>query len=128
MDFPPNINNLSLVEAVKALILIWTNGTGTVPSGGDSAGVPVDRSGTIATGGQAQTVANVNANRRWLLFQNVSDTDMWVNFSAAAVAGQSSILLKANGGSYENPPQFCPTGLVSVMCATTGKAFVIKEG
>lgn len=92
-----------------------------------NTGVPVDRSGTITSGGAAQTAAAANTTRSYLLIQNVSDTDMWVNFGVTAVANQPSILIVA-GGSYENPPHWCPTGLISVIGATTGKAFTIKEG
>lgn len=87
---------------------------------------PADRSGTLTAGGTAQDIVAANKNRQWLLFQNVSNEDMWLNFGAVAVAGQPSIKIVA-GGSYENPPHFCPTGRISVIGATTGKAFTCKE-
>lgn len=86
-----------------------------------------NRSGTITTGGTAQTLAAYFENRRLFFFQNPSDTGMWLSFDATAVADQPSILIPANGGYYENPPHFCPTGPVSVMCASTGKSFTCKE-
>jgi len=92
-----------------------------------NTGVAVSKSGSITSGGAAQTAAAANPSRSYLLIQNVSDTDMWVDFGATAVADQPSIKIVA-GGSYENPPHWCPTGLISVIGATTGKTFTIKEG
>lgn len=86
-----------------------------------------DRSGSVATGGTAQQVAAANPGRRYLLIQNVSDTAMWVNFGAVAVATQPSFLIAASGGSLVFEGSFVPTGLVSVFGATTGKAYTIKE-
>lgn len=85
----------------------------------------VDRSGTITTGGTSQVACVANNNRAYLLFQNHSDTDMWLNFGTAAVADQPSIKIFANGGVYE--PLVAPTGTVNVICATTGKKFTCKE-
>lgn len=94
----------------------------TAPQGGSTT----DRSGTITAGGTAQQAAAANTSRRWLFFQNVSDEVMWIDFGAEAVADQPSIKVAA-GSAYENPPHFCPTGAVSVIGATTGKAFTCKE-
>lgn len=84
-----------------------------------------DRSGTITTGATSQQVAAANTARRYLVFQNHSDTDMWVNFGVAAVATQPSIKLVANGGAYE--PLVPPIGTVNVICASSGKAYTCKE-
>lgn len=85
-----------------------------------------DRSGTITTGASAQEAAPENLNRRLLFVQNVSDTNLWVNVGAAAVANQPSILLVPNA-MLQWGPDVVPTGAVSVIGATTGKAFVCKE-
>lgn len=89
-------------------------------------GTPTDGSGTITLGGTAQQVFAANVNRRYFVFQNNSDIDYWINWGVAAVASQPSIQIVA-GGSYENPPHFCPTGTISVIGATTGKPFTAKE-
>ena len=84
-----------------------------------------DRSGTITAGGAAQwAVPSSNLSRRYFVFQNHSDTDMWINENIAAVATQPSIKVAA-GGYYE--PLVPPVGKISVFCATTGKAFTCKE-
>lgn len=84
-----------------------------------------DRSGTIVAGATSQAVAAANAARTYLLFQNHSDTDMWLNFGVAAVATQPSILIPANGGFYE--PLVPSNQTVNVICATIAKAYTCKE-
>ena len=106
---------------IEALRQIATNTTGG--SGGDT-----DRSGTIAAGGTAQQAMAANSVRKHFFFQNLSDTDMWVRWTGTASAGAGSVLVKAGGGSYENPPNFCPTGAISIFCVTTGKAYTTTEG
>lgn len=88
---------------------------------------PTDGSGTITTGGTSQTVFAANPNRRYFEFQNISDTDMYVNFGAAAVADSNSFKIAA-GGAYVNPSNYCPTTSITVICATTGKKFITKQG
>jgi hypothetical protein len=94
-----------------------------------------DASGSITTGGQAQTALAANPNRTYLLIQNLSDIAMWLNFGTAAVADQPSICLKAcavagdgSGGAIVFEGSFVPTDSVSLYGATTGKKFVCKEG
>jgi hypothetical protein len=90
------------------------------------AGLFVDLSGSIATGGTAQTVvAQEIASRRYLFFQNISVGDLWLNFDAVAVLDQPSIRVPA-GASIEWA-HFIPQGAVSVLGATTGQKFVCKE-
>lgn len=88
--------------------------------------VLVDRSGSIAVGGTAQTLAAVNANRKYLLIQNNSDTNMWINFTITAVVGQPSILLIPNA-SFVMETRIISTELVSIICASSGKTFTAKE-
>lgn len=86
----------------------------------------IDRSGTITSGGTAQTIAAADSTRIGFLIQNVSDTDMYVNFGAVAVAGGTSLKL-VSGAGYETPSTLAEKGAVSVIGATTGKAFTAKE-
>lgn len=87
-----------------------------------------DRSGTITSGGTAQQVAAAKGDRHYLMVENVHvSEDLWFNVGAVAVAGQPSIRL-VGGAVYESPAHFCPSGLVSVIAATTGHGFSIKEG
>jgi hypothetical protein len=84
-----------------------------------------NKSGTITTGGTSQVVWTAQDQPRYYcLFQNVSDTDMTIEFKKPAVAG-TGILIKA-GVSWEPPAGIMFEGPMSVICATTGKAFVAK--
>ena len=90
-------------------------------------GALTDASGTITLGGTAQTALALNANRKYLLIQNLSATEsLWVNFDGtAAVAGQPSIQLVGNGVFvWENV--YIPTGAVSVLAATTSHPWTLK--
>jgi hypothetical protein len=85
-----------------------------------------DKSGSCTTGATAQDIAAADGGRRYFYFQNLSDTDMWLNFGVTAVADQPSIKMVA---SVLTPLVFdvaVPTGRVSMLCATTGKKFTCK--
>jgi len=86
-----------------------------------------DRSGSITTGGTAQTVAAANWQRTYFFFMNLSDTDMSLDFGASATA-DTALLLVSKGSVEFVAPGFVPGGLVSVLCASTGKKFACKEG
>jgi len=85
-----------------------------------------DRSGTITTGGVAQQLAASNGSRTYLLVQNNSTADLWVNFTSTAVANEPSVKIPA-GAIFTSDPQFVSTEAVSVFGATTGQAFTAKE-
>ena len=85
-----------------------------------------DRSGSIATGATAQQLAAANGTREYLLIQNVSAEDIWINFGITAVADQPSIKIAA-GQSREWTVLGVPTASVSIIAATTGSKFVAKE-
>ncbi len=88
-----------------------------------------DRSGTITSGGTAQQLAAANGGRQYLLIQNNSSADLWVNFGTTAVVGQPSIKI-ASGGAIEYSAHgtgVVPTALVSIIGGTTSQAFTAKE-
>lgn len=92
-----------------------------------AAGLFTDRSGTITAGGTAQTLASANTSRKYLLIQNVSAGDLWINFTTAAIAGQPSFKL-ASGDSFVQEGTFVSTEAISIFGATSGQAFSAKEG
>lgn len=93
-----------------------------------AAGAVTDGSGTITNGGTAQQVFAANAARRYLLIQNQSTGDLWVNYKgSAAVESQPSVLLAPNG-SLSFDDSFVPNAAVSLIGATTGQAFVAEQG
>lgn len=86
-----------------------------------------DYSGVITTPDTSQAVIPANANRRYLLFQNVSDTDMWINFGNPAVQSFGSVLLRTPGGSYAAEGDHVPKEVITVICAAAGRGFTAKE-
>jgi len=98
-------------------------------------GTLTDRSGSITTGGTAQTLAAANTNRRYLLIQNplsaatqgiATAESLFINFTTAAVMGSPSIEL-APGDIFVMEGLAVSTELVSVIAATTGHKWVAKE-
>lgn len=82
-------------------------------------------SGSITEGGTAQDVYSAaQAPKNSFEFQNVSDTAMTLEWGKNAVV-DTGILVPA-GLAYYMPPGVIYTGRLSVLCATTGKAFVCK--
>lgn len=88
-----------------------------------------NRSSTITAGGTSQELMAANASRKYFLFVNVSDIDMWIRPGAvAAAASQPSILVRANGGSHCMEASFVSTEAWQVFGATTGKGYASYEG
>lgn len=112
---------------MKTRILIFFLALAFFPLKGVCQDSPTDGSTTITAGGTSQVVFAANSNRRYFEFQNISDTDMYINFGAAAVADSNSFKIAAGGG-YVNASNYCPKGSITVICATTGKKFVSKQG
>lgn len=118
---------------VGQVAVVVTNPDGTNIASG-TGGAPVtqaavtNRSGTITAGGTAQQLAAVLVTRRYLFIQNIDPgEDLWFNFTTTAVVGQPSIKLSP-GAAFVMEGSFVSTELVSVIAATTGHAFVAKEG
>lgn len=86
-----------------------------------------NRSSSITTGGTSQELAAANTTRRYLLIQNISSENLWVNFGTTAVADQPSIRL-SSGGDLVFEGTFVPTQAVNIVGATTGSKYVAKEG
>lgn len=86
-----------------------------------------DRSGTLAAGATAQQLAPESANRRYLLVQNLSTGDLWINFGVDAVQNQPSIKILPDG-VFAMEGAFVSGDAVSIIGATLGQAFTAKEG
>ena len=88
-----------------------------------------DSSGTITTGGTAQTVFASNASRNYLLIVNNSSTDiLWISFTTTAVQGRPSIPIYPAGGSFLMSTTYISTEAVSIIGATTGDSYTAKQG
>jgi hypothetical protein len=85
----------------------------------------VDKSGTITAGGTAQTLSAAKS-RKYLFIQNLSVSNLYINFTSAASASVGSVVI-IPGGSFVQEGSFVSSELVSVFGATTGQAFTAKE-
>jgi hypothetical protein len=101
--------------------------SGTVTALPQTGNVTEASTKTITTGGTDQQVFAANASRKFLLVQNVSDTDMnlGIGYNPTASTG---IFLGKNGSGIVFESGFIPTQEIRILCATTGKAFVALEG
>jgi hypothetical protein len=101
---------------------------------GISGGTPLPvrpRNGAITvTTGTTSSSANTsaqalasNTSRQYLLIQNISDTDMYFNFGAAATT--SNLLVAKNGSGIVFESGFVPTDAVNVICSGASKPFYI---
>lgn len=109
----------------------YLNVNATVSAGGSttiiaSAGAVTDGSGTITSGGTSQQIFAANATRQYLIVQNLSSGNLYVNLGAAATTGSGSILLLPNS-SFLMEDQFVSNQTVNIIGATTGQAFTAKQ-
>lgn len=93
-----------------------------------SVGALTDKSGTCTLADTSYAVAAANATRKFLFFQNISDTDMWINFGVAAVKDSPSIKIGAGGEAYSLEGGFVSNQAVNVICGAGGKKWTAKEG
>jgi hypothetical protein len=85
--------------------------------------VASDGSGTLATGGSAQTLFGGIVPSNGFLVQNNSSAALWLSDVGIASAGGASIQIAANGGTFATPSGYKPAGAVSIFGATTGQAY-----
>ena len=93
-----------------------------------STGTIINRSGATVTasGFGLQSVMPANPSRTYLVFQNISDTTMLINFGETAGA-LDSITVAPNGSVTFNAG-WVPSQEVFLRCSTNSKNFVAKEG
>jgi hypothetical protein len=84
-----------------------------------------DYSGSIAVSETSQTVLEANPERRFFIFQNISDTDMYIGVGTEAVVGEGLLIAK-NGGSL-TCDNFTPIEEINVACLSSGKLFTAFE-
>lgn len=108
------------------------NGNACATPGGRQAAplavVTTDKSGTVATGGVAQTPIALNADRKVYCIQNPSATasgvaaeSLWIRVNGTAAANVGTEL--ANGTQACESGPTIDTAAVSVFAATTGHKF-----
>lgn len=115
-------------RCIPAIIILALMFVTFLPLTGRSGNVPTDGGGTITTGGTSQVIFAANESRRSFEFQNTSDTVMYLDFGQAATSTLTKSFTVAPGGFYAHVSNFPYTTSINVLCATTGKTFVAKQG
>lgn len=117
------------VDDIRADMANGVSVSGSVTGLSDKGSVSEASTQSITTGGTHQQVFASNASRKFLLIQNISDTDMYLgigfNPSNTTPAG---ILLAKGGSGVVFESNYIPTSEIRIVCATTGKRFVALEG
>jgi hypothetical protein len=93
---------------------------------GDSA---ADGSTSVTTGGTAQTLfGGVTPANGFGVYNPDPSNDLWISdTTTAAINGQGSIRVVANGGGYETPVGYKPAGAVSVIGSATGQKITARR-
>ena len=95
-------------------------------SAGVAPGNIFDRSGTVTTGGTAQTLMAAQPQRAGFWIQNNSAGDLWIRAGGTAAATQPSLRIPPNS-LYENPDACVPLDAISIFGATAAQAFTCRE-
>jgi hypothetical protein len=119
------VDHDDLAPDTEAVIACGISHTGAIDPIKIGSGPVLDKSGTIATGGTAQTVSAANAERRFFMLQNISDTDMYVGVGYTPEVGLGLLIAK-NGGTL-TCDSFVPIEEIKVICASPGKKFTAFE-
>jgi hypothetical protein len=89
-------------------------------------GEATNYTGTITQAGVSQKVADAKEERKYLIVQNTSDTDMFVGVGFTPTT-TSGILLPKNGGSLICD-LFVPNQQINIVCSASGKGYCALEG
>jgi len=100
--------------------------TNPIPTSKVTRGNLTDRNGSITQANVSQQIAPANPNRNYFVFQNVSDTDMSLDFGIPAIIGTSFLVIAK--ASFVMEDSFISTQAINVICASQGKAYASKEG
>ena len=79
--------------------------------------------GDTATANTSKEALASSSSRRYLLIQNISDTDMYFNFGATATT--DNMLITKNGGGIVFESGYVPTDAVNVICSGADKKYFI---
>jgi hypothetical protein len=88
---------------------------------------PVNRSGTITTGGTAQILMSANPIRRGFDIQNNSAGDLAINVTNGTASLTANSIIIPTGSLYESPLSGCTNYAISIIGATTGQVFFASE-
>ena len=131
-----------LVPEAGPKFVFQTTGTPIIPVGFCSMAMPCtvwntqnvfgaagnQGSGTITTGNTAQNLfGGIIPTNGYEICNPDLNNDLWISDSGAAVInGAGSIRVVVNGGSYDTPPAYKPSGPVSIIAAAAGTKFTAR--
>jgi hypothetical protein len=104
-----------------------TTGAAVTSLGGSSSGSATTKSGTVTTGGVAQSLAALNASRKRLVFQNISGGDFWISFVGTAAPDTAGSFRIQPGDGWDESGSQIITNAVSIYGATTGQPWSAME-
>lgn len=94
----------------------------------DGSGTPTNISGSIATGGTAQSLLAYEQRRQGFSVLNNSSGNLYINdVGGTAVTTPAASITIAPGALYESPHNQRPIYAVSIIGATTSQAFTARE-
>lgn len=126
-DASGNLVPLHAPAATNAGIAVPVGPANPLPVVNTAGGAATDGSGTLASGGSAQTMFGGLVPVNGFLVQNNSSAALWVSDVGAASSGGASIQIAANGGMFMTPSGYKPAGTVSLYGATTGQVFAARR-
>ena len=87
-----------------------------------------DGSGVIATGGIAQTLFGGAIPSTGFFVANLDPTnDLWIqDGGTAGVSSSGSLRIPPNGGLYETPATYRPSGAISIIGDVTGQKYTAR--
>ena len=107
-------------------VYYYSDGTSWTIKTFDVANSLHNHSSTIAAGNTAQLITAAATKRKWLFFQNLSDTDMYIGIGYVPTTSNGMFIAKSGGNiRFE---VYVPTDALYVLCASSSKAFVCLEG
>jgi hypothetical protein len=121
---------LPTVGNTQQTTLQVTNTGQLITANRPTTGTLTDASGsTSATPSTSTTATAANTARKYLLFQNVSQTaaTIWINFTSAASATVGSYEILA-GGSLVQEASYISTEAVTVLSTTASVPYILKTG
>ena len=129
-------DGMAITGLAAEVPMLWNGSTYDRLPGSAATGARVyigstasDGSTTITTGGTAQNLfSGATPTNGFAIYNPDPSNDLWVSDSTtAAVNGQGSVRVVANGGGYETPPGYKPVGAVSIIGSTTSQKITARK-
>jgi hypothetical protein len=125
-DLAGNLVPVHAPAAVIGGVATPVGPTAPLPVINAAGAAAIDGSGTIVTGGMAQTLFAGTVPVNGYLVANNSSANLYVCDIGIATAGGASVPI-APGAVYMTPSGYRPAGMVSLYGGTTGQAFAARR-